>query len=66
MEVAQGEVRVLKRWLFGTKMSYIKPLSLISISSDEIIEAFSKVLKMGIETQKIEGENAIQPQSSTL
>ncbi len=60
MEVAQGEVRVLKGWLFETKMSYIKPFSLMSISSGEITEAFSRVQKMSIETQNIEDENSIQ------
>ena len=60
IEVAQGEVKVLQCWLFETKMSYIKPLSLMAISSDEITEAFSQVLKMNIETQQIEDENSVK------
>ncbi len=60
IEVAQGEVKVLQCWLLETKMSYSKPLSLMAVSSDEINEAFSQVLKMSIETQQIEDENSVK------
>ncbi len=60
IEVAQGEVKVLQCWLLETKMSNSKPLSLMAISSDEITEAFSQVIKMSIETQQIEDENSVK------
>ena len=60
IEVALGEVKVLRCWLLETKMSFIKPLSLMAISSDQITEAFSQVLKMCMETQQIEDENSVK------
>ncbi len=60
IEVALGEVKVLMCWLLETKMSFIKPLSLTSISSDQITEAFSQVLKMCMETQQIEDQNSVK------